>query len=326
MPPHPYETLGHGSVMDAVESLGLLPDGHVLALNSYENRVFQIGIEDHPGVVGKFYRPGRWSSEAILEEHAFSLALAAEEIPVVPPLVFDQQTLFHHQGFRFAVFPRRGGRAPDLEDLDHLEWIGRFIGRIHLLGQAVPFQHRHRLTPGEFGRRAREQVLNSPLLPPEHAQVYRALSSTLLEVVGQRFARIDPRLIRLHGDCHPGNILWTGEGPHFVDMDDSCNGPAIQDLWMLLSGEREEMTLQLDALLSGYRTFHDIDPAELELIEPLRALRQLHYTAWLATRWDDPAFPMAFHWFNQPGYWETHLNDLQQQLLRIDQPALQLFN
>lgn len=322
---HAYETLGHGSVMDAVETLGLAPDGHVLALNSYENRVFQIGIEDHPGVVGKFYRPNRWSNAAILEEHAFSLSLAAEEIPVVPPLQFDHQTLFEHQGFRFAVFPRRGGRAPDLEDLDHLEWIGRFIGRIHLLGQAEPFVHRHRLIPGEFGGRAREQVLNSPLLPPEHRDAYQSISRDLLQLIGQRFALIEPKLIRLHGDCHPGNILWTDEGPHFVDMDDGCNGPAVQDLWMLLSGEREEMTLQLDALLSGYRTFHDFDPAELELIEPLRGLRQLHYTAWLAARWDDPAFPMAFPWFDQPGYWESHLSDLEQQLMRIGEPPLQLF-
>lgn len=322
---HAYEQLTHERVLDAVESLGLLPDGHVLALNSYENRVFQIGIEDHSGVVGKFYRPGRWSNEAIFEEHAFSLALAAEDIPVVPPLVFDGRTLFEHEGFRFTLFPRRGGRTPDLENLDNLEWIGRFIGRIHLLGQAGTFQHRPTLGSQWYGWQARESVLQSPLLPDEFRETYQALSTRLIEAVELSFDQIQPRNIRLHGDCHPGNILWTDAGPHFVDMDDSCNGPAIQDLWMLLNGDRVDMQIQLDALLEGYRAFHDFDSSELALIEPLRSLRQLHYTAWLARRWDDPAFPLAFPWFGEASYWQGYLSDLDQQLLRMAEPPLRLY-
>ena len=322
---HAYEQLTHERVLDAVESLGLLPDGHVLALNSYENRVFQIGIEDGNGVVGKFYRPARWSNPAILEEHAFSLALAAEEIPVVAPLVFDGQTLFEHEGFRFTLFPRRGGRTPDLENLDNLEWIGRFIGRIHLLGQAKNFQHRPLLDSQWYGWQARETVLQSPLLPSEHRQAYDVLSRQLIEAVEHSFAHAQPTAIRLHGDCHPGNILWTDAGPHFVDMDDSCNGPAVQDLWMLLSGERLDMQIQLDALLEGYRAFHDFDTRELDLIEPLRSLRQLHYTAWLARRWDDPAFPLAFHWFGEASYWPGYLADLEQQLQRMSEPPLRLY-
>lgn len=322
---HAYQRLSHERVLDAVESLGQLPDGHVLALNSYENRVFQIGIEDHPGVVGKFYRPGRWTDAAIREEHEFSLALAGQDIPVVPPLQFDGESLFEYQGFRFTLFPRRGGRSPDLEDLDKLEWIGRFIGRIHLLGQSDRFHHRLTLDSESYGWRAHEQVLASPLLPQEYQAGYQAISEQLITLVEQRFAATAPAILRLHGDCHPGNILWTDAGPHFVDMDDSCNGPAVQDLWMLLSGERAEMTMQLDALLEGYRTFHDFNPAELELIEPLRTLRLLHYTAWLVRRWDDPAFPLAFPWFAEPGYWQDHLNDLEQQLLRMREPPLQLY-
>jgi Ser/Thr protein kinase RdoA (MazF antagonist) len=322
---HAYERLTHDRVLDAVESLGLLPDGHVMALNSYENRVFQIGIEDDEGVVGKFYRPGRWTNEAILEEHAFSRALAAEEIPVIPPLAFNGRTLFELEGFRFTLFPRRGGRSPDLENPDNLEWIGRFIGRIHLLGQAKLFRHRPQMGSDWYGWLARENVLQSPLLPEEYREPYQQISTEIVEEVERLFAQVQPDNIRLHGDCHPGNILWTDAGPHFVDMDDSCNGPAIQDLWMLLSGDRLDMQIQLDALLEGYRAFHDFNTAELALIEPLRSLRLLHYTAWLAKRWDDPAFPLAFPWFSDSSYWSGYLSDLEQQLLRMKEPPLRLF-
>lgn len=322
---HAYEQLTHERVLDAVESLGLLADGHIMALNSYENRVFQIGIEDDEGVVGKFYRPGRWSNEAILEEHAFSLALAGEEIPVIPPMPFKGRTLFEHAGFRFALFPRRGGRTPDLENLDNLEWIGRFIGRIHLLGQAKTFLHRPQLDSQWYGRPARETLMQSPLLPDQYRETYQELAARLISAIEQAFSQVQPRPIRLHGDCHPGNILWTDAGPHFVDMDDSCNGPAVQDLWMMLSGEPMEMQIQLDALLEGYRAFHDFDTAELALIEPLRSLRQLHYTAWLARRWDDPAFPLAFPWFGEDSYWQGYLSDLDQQLLRMAEAPLQLY-
>ncbi len=314
---HPYDRLDPDCILDAIEATGLLPSGHVLALNSYENRVYQIGIEDEPPLIAKFYRPKRWSDRAIFEEHAFSLELARQEIPVVAPLAPGGRTLLAHQGFRFALFPRQGGHAPEPEDLDQLEWIGRFLGRIHRVGQAAPFRERVTLGTAHYGWRAREIVLASPLLPPEHREHYAGLTAQLLETVEGAMTRIHAATLRLHGDCHPGNILWTDNGPHFVDMDDCCSGPAIQDLWMLLSGDRQDMTLQLDALLEGYRTFHDFDPAELALIEPLRSLRLIHYTGWLVQRWDDPAFPAVFPWLAEPGYWPGYLADLEEQLLDL---------
>lgn len=322
---HPYDLLTPERMLDAVESVGLYPDGRSLALNSYENRVYQIGIEDHPGVVAKFYRPHRWSNAAILEEHQFTQELADQEIPVVAPLPFNDQTLLDDGEFRFALFPRRGGRTPDLDNLDHLEWIGRFIGRIHLVGRHKPFQHRTTLSSERLGTQAREKVLQSTLLPYEQQKAYGELSAQLIDICEQRFTEIAPNTQRLHGDCHHGNILWTDAGPHFVDMDDSCNGPAIQDLWMLLSGDRREMRLQLDALLEGYQSFCTFEPSELGLIEPLRTLRLLHYTAWLVERWDDPAFPLAFPWLEESSYWAGYIADLQQQLLRMQEPPLQLF-
>ncbi len=323
---HDYERLSPDLILDAVESAGLHPDGHLLTLNSYENRVFQIGIDDDSPMVGKFYRPQRWPDAGIIEEHRFSLELANEEIPVIAPWQNNQgDTLFHFDGFRLALFPRRGGRAPELDDLDNLEWIGRFIGRIHLVGQSQPFSHRPVLDATEFGWRARDCVLQSPWLPSELANDYAAVSDQLVRSIEQLFEQQRPRQIRLHGDCHPGNILWTDRGPHFVDMDDCRMGPAIQDLWMLLNGDRQEMTLQLDALLEGYRMFRDFDITELTLIEPLRTLRLLHYTAWLTRRWEDPAFPLAFPWFADPSYWASHLNDLHQQILRLGEPSLSLY-
>ncbi|HHI77163.1 MAG TPA: serine/threonine protein kinase [Gammaproteobacteria bacterium] len=319
---HPYDRLTPDRILDAVESTGLLPSGQVLALNSYENRVCQVGIEDAEPVVAKFYRPGRWSDQAILEEHAFSTELAAAEIPVVAPLAFGGRTLLEHAGFRFALFPRRGGRAPEPGDLDQLEWIGRFLGRIHRAGQARPFAHRPTLDLATYGHPARAAVLESPLLPADLQAPYAEVSEAVLAQVAQALEAVNPARLRLHGDCHPGNILWTEAGPHFVDMDDCLQGPAIQDLWMLLGGERREMTLQLDALLEGYRTFCDFDPRELALIEPLRALRLVHYSGWLCRRWDDPAFPRAFPWLAERSYWEDHLNDLRQQLLRMAEPPL----
>ena len=322
---HPYDRLSPDTVLDAIERCGLLPNGRVLALNSYENRVFQIGIEDAPGVVAKFYRPDRWSDEAILEEHRFSLALAADEIPVVAPLTFAGETLLRHAGFRYALFPRRGGRAPELDDLSHLEWIGRFLGRIHLLGQAKPFTHRPAIDSDRLGWQARESLLASGQIPAHHQERYAVTSQRLIEQAERQLQQIAPRRLRLHGDCHPGNILWTDAGPHFVDMDDCANGPAVADLWMLLSGERYEMQLQLDALLTGYRTFCAFDTAELALIEALRSLRLLHYTSWLGQRWDDPAFPLAFPWFEDEAYWQGYLADLEQQTLRMVEPALMAY-
>ena len=323
---HPYEALNPDLMLEAVASAGLLPDGHLLALNSYENRVVQVGIDEQAPMVAKFYRPERWSDAAIGEEHTFSAELAAQEIPVVAPWqTGDGRTLLHHGGFRFAMFPRRGGRAPEPGDLDQLEWIGRFIGRIHLSGQATPFAHRPSLDVADLGWPARREVLASSLLPPHLHDAYAEISQRLLDAVERQMQAVDAARIRVHGDCHHGNILWTDDGPHFVDLDDCRNGPAVQDLWMLLNGERSEQTVQLSAMLDGYRVFHDFDPRELALIEPLRGLRMLHYSGWLARRWTDPAFPAAFPWAESEHYWSQHVHDLRHQLEIMDQPPLRLF-
>ncbi len=310
---HPFDALSPDRILDAIEAIGLLPSGHVTALNSYENRVYQIGIEDADPLIAKFYRPGRWSDQTIQEEHDFSLELAAQEIPVVPPMVIEGETLFRFEGFRFAVFARKGGRAPDPGDLQQLAWLGRLMGRIHAVGRARDFHHRPKLDPAHYGQQARDIVVASPLLPEEHRARYTDLADRLLMQTRQRFDSVSADHIRVHGDCHIGNILWSETGPHFVDLDDCVSGPAIQDLWMLLNGDQASMQVQLHTLLQGYRIFSDFNPAELKLIESLRALRLLHHTAWLAHRWDDPAFPRAFPWFGETRYWQTHLQDLEEQ-------------
>lgn len=323
---HAYAELSPDRVLDAIDAEGFVTDGHQLALNSYENRVFQVGLEDGGFLVAKFYRPGRWTDEAILEEHAFSLALAADEIPVVAPLTnASGETLHHHDGFRFTLFPRQGGRYPNLDDPDHLEWLGRFLGRIHRLGAATGFLHRPGTDPQTLGREPADWLLDSPLLPSEYRSRYQALTDQLIEKCQAVFDTVQPDRLRLHGDCHPSNVLWTDAGPHFVDMDDCRMGPAIQDLWMLVSGDRSDMTWQMDALLEGYQTFHDFDPRQLALIEPLRTLRLIHYGSWLARRWDDPAFPQAFPWFGTAAYWEDQLSTFNEQLMRLDEPPLRLF-
>ena len=311
---HAYDRLSPDLILDAVETTGLEVSGSLFNLNSYENRVIQVGLNDAPPIIAKFYRPDRWSDEAILEEHQFSLALATEEIPVIAPEVINNQTLFEYQGFRFALFKRSGGRWPELGDPDNLKWIGRFLGRIHQLGCARTFQHRPSLNPQTFGRDQVSWLLSAGRLPAHIENRYADLTDILLNRIEETFNNIQPHNLRLHGDCHPGNILWNDEGPHFVDMDDCRNGPAIQDLWMLLSGESSEMQRQLDAVLEGYEMFRYFDQQETALIEPLRSLRMIHYAAWLAKRWDDPAFPVAFTWFGTDAYWEEHLRMLEDQL------------
>jgi Ser/Thr protein kinase RdoA (MazF antagonist) len=301
----PYATLTPDCVLDAVASLGLVPDGRQLALNSYENRVYQIGIDESVPLVGKFYRPGRWSDAAIAEEHAFALELAAAELPMVAPLLFDGVSLHHFGGFRFALYPRRGGRAPSLESPDHLAWMGRLLARIHSIGQRDRFEHRQSIDLDTFLRAPRDVVLASPLLPPHLAPRYREAVDALRDLLAPQFAPGNFRPIRLHGDCHPGNVLWTDTGPHFVDLDDARSGPAIQDLWMLANDRRA-----LDVLLEGYAEFRDFDFAELSLLEPLRLLRQVHWAGWIAQRWLDPAFPAAFAFVGEARWWEQHVNDL----------------
>jgi Ser/Thr protein kinase RdoA (MazF antagonist) len=321
----PYAHLSPETVLDAIEAVGYRCDGRVLALNSYENRVYQIGIEDADPLVAKFYRPQRWSDAAIREEHAFSAELAAQEIPVVAPLSMDGETLHSHQGFRYAVFPRRGGRWPELGTRDEREWVGRFLGRIHAVGRASRFSERGALNMDDLGRNARDFVLEGDWMPDYLADKYAELTDELLDEVESRAAGWNGAATgRILGDCHRGNILWTDLGPHFVDLDDCVSGPAIQDIWMLLSGGEQEMRSELHDLLQGYEQFLPFNRREIDLIEPLRALRMVHYAGWLARRWHDPAFPKAFPWFAEPRYWEEHYRALQDQLVAVMAPPLEL--
>jgi len=320
----PFSSLTPDFVLNALDSLGLRSDGRLLALNSYENRVYQIGMEDAAPLVAKFYRPNRWTDAAILEEHAFVLALAEREIPVVPPLLLNEgRTLHTFEGFRFAVFAKQGGRAPELDDSQTLEWMGRFIGRIHAVGTLQPFRERPALDVASFGEEPSQFLLSQGFIPLELVEAYRSVVAQALDGVRRCYERAGKvRSLRLHGDCHVGNVLWTERGPHFVDFDDSRMGPAVQDLWMLLSGERADMTRQMTDLLAGYKCFYDFDPSELHLIEALRTLRLIHYSAWLARRWDDPAFPAAFPWFNTQRYWQDRILELREQIALMDEAPL----
>ena len=325
-PNTPYAGLTPDALLNAVDSAGYRTDGTLLALNSYENRVYQVGVDGGPPLIAKFYRPGRWTDAAILEEHAFAAELAEQEIPVVPALVDAKgNTLHHHAGYRFALFKRQGGRAPDLERPDNLEWLGRFLGRIHAVGAARPFQHRHVIDAETYGRIPRDWLMESRYIPLELKPRYKEVTDLLLAGIARCYERAGKiHVQRLHGDCHPGNVLWTDDGPHFVDFDDCGTGPAVQDLWMLLSGDRQEMELQLGAVLEGYEQFADFNPSELWLVEAMRTLRMMHYAAWIARRWDDPAFPRAFPWFDGPRYWEEHLQALREQVPLLDEPSLQI--
>ncbi len=351
---HPYDALTPDLILDAVEQTGLRCDGRLLALNSFENRVYQVGIEDGPPLVAKFYRPERWPRAAILEEHAFALELAGAELPVVAPLRDEDipgalpraegipaeppredgtasalrtptqgGTLREHRGFAFALYPRQRGRAPELEDRDTLIWMGRFIGRIHAIGALNPFQDRPVLDVRTFGEEPAAFVLEQGFIPPDLRSAYATLVRQVLDQARacfERAGRVSP--IRLHGDCHAGNVLWDDEGPHFVDLDDARNGPAAQDLWMLLSGERPAMELQLEAVLRGYREFHDFNLRELHLLEALRTLRLIHYSGWLARRWEDPTFPVNFPWFNTQRYWQDQILSLREQAALMQEPPL----
>ena len=319
MAAHPYEHLTPDLVLDALAGVGLHGDGRLMALSSYENRVYQVELEDavdgNTSVVAKFYRPGRWSDAQILEEHSFSAELMAAEIPAVGPLVLQGRTLHDHGGFRFSVSPRRGGRRPELDDFDVLEWIGRFLARIHTVGAAQDFAVRPQLDVATFALEPRDWLLAHDAIPLDVQGPWLQLCNEAIALITSMLAAGPVRHLRLHGDCHPGNILWIpDQGPHFVDLDDACTGPAVQDLWMLLSGEPRERNQQLGALLDGYEQFRDFDRRELALIEPLRTLRMIHYSAWLARRWADPAFPPTFPWFGSSDYWQGQVQMLQEQL------------
>jgi Ser/Thr protein kinase RdoA (MazF antagonist) len=319
----PFASLTPERMLSGLEAVGLRPDGRLLALNSYENRVYQFGMEEGAPVVAKFYRPGRWNDAAILEEHAFVAELAGRELPVVAPLAIAGHTLQKSGDMRFAVYPRRGGRAPELEDPATLEWMGRFLGRIHAVGALEPFRARPALDIGSFGEEPRDYLLEHGFVPPDLLPAWRSVVDLALDGVRRCYERAGRvRAIRLHGDCHAGNVLWTDDGPHFVDFDDARTGPAVQDLWMLLSGERADMARQLGDILAGYDDFCEFDRRELHLVEALRTLRLIHYSAWLARRWDDPAFPVAFPWFNTQRYWQDRILELREQVALMDEPPL----
>jgi len=338
--PHPYARLTPDVVLNALESVGLRCDGRLLALNSYENRVYQVGLEDDSGAaslaVAKFYRPARWTEAQILEEHAFALELAAAEIPVVAPLAFGGRTLLEFEGFRVAVFPRRGGRAPELEDPTTLEWLGRFIGRIHAVGATRPFAHRPRIDIASFGEEPRDFLLAGGFIPPDLLEPWRQACALALEGVRHAFDRAGKfATLRVHGDCHAGNVLWrppavnSGSDPNheirgltLVDLDDARMGPAVQDLWMLVSGDRDTMGRQLGRILKGYEDFAEFDDRELNLLEALRTLRLIHYSAWLARRWDDPAFPINFPFFATPRYWQDRVLELREQIALMQEPPI----
>jgi Ser/Thr protein kinase RdoA (MazF antagonist) len=340
--PHAFEALTPDVVLDALEAAGVRCDGRLMTLSSYENRVYLAHTEDGNGdaVVAKFYRPERWSDAQILEEHSFAAELVAAEIPLAAPMAMDGRTLHHAHGFRYSISPRKGGRRPELEDLDTLEWIGRFLARIHTVGAAAPFAVRPALNVETFGTEPHDWLTQHEMVAPEVRGVWQEVYQSAMNLVATcahstlagRPSAADAQAIaqiRLHGDCHPGNILWTPEGsatqapgPHFVDLDDARTGPAVQDLWMLLSGDRRQRTQQLSALLDGYEQFRPFDRRELALIEPLRTLRLVHYSAWLARRWDDPAFPIAFPHFGSSAYWHEQVQLLQEQIESMQEEPL----
>jgi Ser/Thr protein kinase RdoA (MazF antagonist) len=323
----PYDRLTPDVIATAIERCGFETTGSILGLASYENRVYQIGVstdEANGGfVVAKFYRPGRWSTDAILEEHEFALELSGQEIPVVAPFVLDGETLHELDGYRYAIYPRRGGRWPELGTADDRIWMGRFLGRLHAVGAARRFRHRSTLSREELGRKSVAELLAGDWIPPHLRDSYESTTDHLLEQIDAAFDEVGAyRAIRIHGDCHRNNVLWTDDGPHFVDLDDCVNGPAVQDLWLFLAGSRDEMAAQLGDLLEGYGQFFEFDFRELRLVEALRALRLMHYTAWITRRWHDPAFPRAFPWLGEARYWEEHVQSLLEQRAALDEEPL----
>jgi len=318
-----FQALQPDLILSSVEGLGYRTDGRLLALNSYENRVYRIGLEDEAPLVAKFYRPGRWSDDAILEEHVISIDLAEEEIPVVAPLVHDGRTLHEHGDFRFAVYPCRGGRAPDLDDKQLLRQLGRFVARIHLLGETKDYEHRPQLDIATYGEASCEYLLGADFIPEELRPAYTSVCEHLFESIRGCYGRAgETRCLRIHGDLHPSNVLVLEEKLHIVDFDDTRMGPAAQDLWMFLSGDRDEQTPQLEELLAGYTEFRHFDARELHLIEALRTLRIMHYAAWLARRWQDPEFQVTFPWFDTPRYWDDHVLALREQAALMQEEPL----
>lgn len=317
-----FAQLGPDLILDAIEAKGLLVESGLLALNSYENRVYQFLCDDKQRYVVKFYRPQRWTEQQIQEEHDFSWELQDHEIPVVAPMKINGQTLHSHQGFYFAIFPSVGGRQFEVDNLDQLEWMGRFIGRIHQVAKGKPFKVRPTFSVQEHLLDSVATLQQTQLIPTSLHTAFFTILQQVVDLAAQRY--LPKACIRLHGDCHPGNILWR-DGPTFVDLDDCRTGPAIQDLWMMLSGDNQHQRLQMDTLVEAYEEFCEFDKAELALIEPLRAMRMVHYMAWLSRRWQDPAFPQAFPWFADAKYWEQQILALKEQYSALHEPSLTLF-
>ena len=321
---HPYDSLTPDRVVDCIESIGLISDLRLLALNSYENRVYQVGIEGSAPLIAKFYREGRWSDEQILEEHAFSRELVEHEISVVAPTEINGATLHHAHGHRFSVFERRGGHPPELDNLDHIYRLGQTLGRIHRIGSASDFKHRRDISAQRMATESRLFVQDE-FVPIELGAAYRTLAADCDAVATEILAGMGYEdMQRIHGDCHSGNILWRDDMAHFVDLDDCVMGPAIQDVWMFLSGERHHQERQLSEFVEGYEEFHDFDPRQLNWIEALRTLRIMHHARWLAERWSDPAFPKAFPWFGQGRFWSDHILELREQLAVMNETPLRL--
>lgn len=320
-----FLSLGPNQILSVLEASGLEPDGHITALNSYENRVYRIGLYDTEPVVVKFYRPKRWSDAAILEEHQFTLQLHQQELPVIAPVEFEPgQTLHHYEQYRFAMYPCVGGRPPELDNSEHLTMIGRFLAQIHLLGELKSFEHRPVIDLDAFVKQPAQYLLEHNYLPIELQHTYETIIDDL---IGRLQRCIDSagnvQQLRLHGDAHPGNILWYDDKPLILDFDDARSGPAVQDIWMFLSGDRPYMSARLHDLMIGYSEFRHFDPAEFALIETLRTFRQVYFSAWLAKRWNDPAFPQAFPYFNGQRYWEEHILSLREQSALLEEPPLE---
>lgn len=309
-------------ILDAIETTSIQVASGLLPLNSYENRVYQFVAEDSKRYVVKFYRPNRWSQAQLQEEHDFAFELQQHEIPLAAPLKFDGESVLQYQGYYFALFPSVGGRQFEVDNLDQLEWMGRFIGRIHQVAKGRSFAHRPSFTLESHLHLPRQQLQNSELVPSSLAESFYTILEQVCASAGKAYNSSET--LRLHGDCHPGNILWR-DGPTFVDLDDCRSGPAIQDLWMMLSGDRHNQMLQLDTLVEAYEEFASFDSSQLALIEPLRAMRMVHYMAWLEQRWQDPAFPRAFPWFGSDKYWEQQILALKEQFSALQEPPLTLF-
>jgi Ser/Thr protein kinase RdoA (MazF antagonist) len=323
---HPFSRLSPEKVLSVLDGLNLKTDARIFALNSYENRVYQVGLTDGSSKIVKFYRPGRWSEAQILEEHKFCAELTELDIPVAAPLSLGSgETLARVDGFYVAVFNKLSGRAPELDDETTLSIMGRFVGRIHAAGAQRSFSQRYEFTLERLGVMSREFLLSNDFLPPELISAYESLSKDVISKVGQLFEDNAPiAVLRIHGDCHFGNVLWNEGIPHFVDFDDSVTGPAIQDLWMMLSGSRNDQQHQASKIIKGYNEFYDFNLSELSLIEGMRTLRLMNYSAWLARRWDDPAFPRTFQWFNTERYWSNHILELREQFALLDEPSLEV--